>query len=173
MGKVVLLTGRQETVVAQVAVVEHVRAIRQVYIQVGQVKVAIHRSRLGVAQQACHALELIGPVIVAGGKEQPVRLHVLHITSPTKTTCCRPGGGGLRPPPPGGGAAAAAGPPPSPPPKKKGGKGRGGGEGEENLPDKTEEKCVRPGTCLPGQVVGMLRDFLHRCDYCFVAGEDV
>ena len=134
MGKVVLLTGRQETVVAQVAVVEHVRAIRQVYIQVGQVKVAIHRSRLGVAQQACHALELIGPVIVAGGKEQPVRLHVLHITSPTKTTCCRPGGGGLRPPPPGGGAAAAAaGPPPSspPPPKKKGGKGERGEGGEE------------------------------------------
>ena len=53
---------------------------------------------------------------------------------------------------------------------EKGGGGRGG---RKNLPDKTEEKCVRPGTCLPGQVVGMLRDFLHRCDYCFVAGEDV
>ena len=131
MGKVVLLTGRQETVVAQVAVVEHVRAIRQVYIQVGQVKVAIHRSRLGVAQQACHALELIGPVIVAGGKEQPVRLHVLHITSPTKTTCCRPGGGGLRPPLRVAGRRRRRAPPPFPPPKKKGGKGEGEGRGRK------------------------------------------
>jgi len=136
MGKVVLLTGRQETVVAQVAVVEHVRAIRQVYIQVGQVKVAIHRSRLGVAQQACHALELIGPVIVAGGKEQPVRLHVLHITGPAhkKKHVVDPEGGTTSPPP---GAAAAAGSPPPPPPPQKKKKGEKGEEGEKRVGGET------------------------------------
>jgi hypothetical protein len=79
-------------------------------------------------------------------------------------------------------------PPPPPPPKKKGGegerggrgkgggRGRGGGKGEggeKNLPDKTKVKSVWTGTCLPGQIVCVQRDFVQRCDDSFVTGKDI
>jgi hypothetical protein len=57
-----------------------------------------------------------------------------------------------------------------------GGGGGGGGEGGEegvDLPDKTEEQCVRTGTCRPGKVVREHGHFLHRCKGCLVAGEYV
>jgi hypothetical protein len=82
VGKVTLLVGRHKTVVAQVAVVKHVRAIAEVHVQVGQIKIAIHRSRLGIAQQTCQPLELVGSIVVPGSKKQAVVHHVLHITGP-------------------------------------------------------------------------------------------
>ena len=101
VSKVALFIGRQEMVVAKVTVVQHVRTITEVYIQVGQLKIAIHCSCLGVAQQACHTLELVGAVAVARGEEQPVSLLMLHFASPaTKKRKYGPGGG-LRPPPSG------------------------------------------------------------------------
>ena len=84
MCKVVFLVGWQETVVAQVAVVKHVRTITEVHIQVGQIKIAIHCSRIGIAQQTCHTLELVRSIVVTGSKKQTVFLYVLHITSSAK-----------------------------------------------------------------------------------------
>ena len=198
MSKVALFIGRQEMVVAKVTVVQHVRTITEVYIQVGQLKIAIHCSCLGVAQQACHTLELVGAVAVARGEEQPVSLLMLHFASPaTKKRKYGPGGG-LRPPPgpprrrrrwhPGHPPLPLPSPPPpsSPPPKKRGGggeggegggggrgRGGGGGKGGKNLPDKTKVKSVWTGTCLPGQIVCVQRDFVQRCDDSFVTGKDI
>ena len=149
VSKVALFIGRQEMVVAKVTVVQHVRTITEVYIQVGQLKIAIHCSCLGVAQQACHTLELVGAVAVARGEEQPVSLLMLHFASPaTKKKKIWTRGG--TPSPPGSTPAAAAAvaprapppspplptpPPPPPPPKKKGERGRGGegGRGGKKL----------------------------------------
>ena len=84
MCKVAFLVGWQETVVAQVAVVKHVRTITEVHIQVGQIKIAIHCSRIGIAQQTCHTLELVRSIVVTGSKKQTVFQYVLHITSSAK-----------------------------------------------------------------------------------------
>jgi len=92
------------------------------------------------------------------------------------------GGGTLAPPLLPGGSGGGNGPPPSPlslppqPPKKgqKGGeKGEGGGGRGKNLPDKTKVKSVWTGTCLPGQIVCVQRDFVQRCDDSFVTGKDI
>ncbi len=55
---------------------------------------------------------------------------------------------------------------------EKRGEGWGGG-GKILLPDKTNVKCVRTGTRLPGKIVCVQRDFLHQCEKSFVAGKDV
>jgi hypothetical protein len=84
MSKIPRLVTGQEPIVAEVAVVESMRPVALVHVKVLQVKVAVDRARLRIAEQASHALELLRPVDDAGCVEFVVTVRVLYITCPEK-----------------------------------------------------------------------------------------